>query len=59
MEQLVRIRYGRRGDMFVTLDTSQDPMSWLKTDASLNIPSISVTLEASQNPMSWFKPILF
>ena len=41
--------------MPVTLLVSQLPMSWLKAEASANIPFMSVTLLVSQLPMSWLK----
>jgi len=41
--------------MFVTLETSQEPMSRLKLSASSNMNDMSVTLEMSQELMSWLK----
>jgi hypothetical protein len=39
----------------MTFDTSQDPMSWLKTDASQNMRDLFATLDTSEDPMSWSK----
>ena len=41
--------------MFVTLDVSQLPISWLKDEAEWNIEPIFVTLDVSQLPISWLK----
>ena len=42
-------------DMSVTLETSQDEMSWLKELIEENINDMSVTPETSQDEMSWLK----
>ena len=44
--------------MFWTLLTSQLPISWLKSVASLNINLIFVTLLTSQLPIFWLKVLL-
>ena len=39
--------------MLLTPEVSHAPMSWLKAEASWNMPSIVVTPEVSHAPMSW------
>jgi hypothetical protein len=43
--------------MSITVDTVQDPMSWLKADASEYTDALWVTLDKSQDPAFWLKVV--